>query len=97
MALLQERLKLDSRNSSKPPSSDVPAGGNRAQRWASTRKRGAQAGHKGSFRATLDESQVDSVVECPPPLVCDKRRAGAGRGQTGASPGLRCAACKGAG
>ena len=32
MALLQERLKLDSRNSSKPPSSDGPAGGNRAQR-----------------------------------------------------------------
>ena len=71
MALLQERLKLDSRNSSKPPSSDGPAGGNRAQRRASTRKRGAQAGHKGSFRATLDESQVDSIVDCPPPAVCD--------------------------
>ena len=35
MALLQERLKLDSRNSSKPPSSDGPAGGNRALRRAS--------------------------------------------------------------
>ena len=35
MALLQERLKLDSRNSSKPPSSDGPVGGNRAQRRAS--------------------------------------------------------------
>ena len=42
LALLQERLKLDSRNSSKPPSSDGPAGGNRAQRRASVRKRGAQ-------------------------------------------------------
>ena len=71
MALLQERLKLDSRNSSKPPSSDGPAVGNRAQRRASTRKRGAQQGHKGSFRAVLDESQVDSIVECPPPPVCD--------------------------
>ena len=30
MALRQEWLKLDSRNSSKPPSSDGPAGGNRA-------------------------------------------------------------------
>ena len=40
MALLQERLKLDSRNSSKPPSSDGPVGGNRAQRRASVRKRG---------------------------------------------------------
>ena len=35
MALLQKRLKLDSRNSSKPPSSDGPAVGNRAQRRAS--------------------------------------------------------------
>ena len=71
MALLQERLKLDSRNSSKPPSSDGPAVGNRAQRRGSARKRGAQQGHKGSFRATLDESQVDSIVECPPPPVCE--------------------------
>ena len=88
MALLQERLKLDSRNSSKPPSSDGPAVGNRAHRRASTRKRGAQVGHKGSFRAVLDESQVDSIVECPPPPVCDKRRAGARRGQAGAPPSL---------
>ena len=71
MALLQERLKLDSRNSSKPPSSDGPAVGNRAQRRSSARKRGAQQGHKGRFRATLDESQVDRIVECPPPPVCD--------------------------
>ena len=40
MALLQERLKLDSRNSSKTPSSDGPAGGNRAQRRASRRGAG---------------------------------------------------------
>jgi len=39
LAVLQERLKLDSRNSSKPPSSDGPASGNRAQRRASERKR----------------------------------------------------------
>ena len=32
MAWLQERLKVDSRNSSKPPSSDGPGSGNRAQR-----------------------------------------------------------------
>ena len=71
MALLQERLKLDSRNSSKPPSSDGPAVGNRSQRRASGRKRGAQAGHKGHFRAMLDESEVDSIVKCLPPAVCD--------------------------
>ncbi len=34
-ALLQERLELNSRNSSKPPSSDGPGTGNRAQRRAS--------------------------------------------------------------
>lgn len=71
MKLLQERLKLDSRNSSKPPSSDGPGGGNRAQRRASARRRGAQVGHAGKFRALLDESQVDRIVECPPPSVCE--------------------------
>lgn len=48
LAVLQERLKLDSKNSSKPPSSDGPASANRAQRRASARKRGAQVDHKGS-------------------------------------------------
>jgi transposase len=54
VALLQERAKLDSRNSSKPPSSDGPGSGNRAQRRASLRKRGAQKGHPGSYRALVD-------------------------------------------
>ena len=34
MALMQDRLKLDSHNSSKPPSSDGPGSGNRVQRRA---------------------------------------------------------------
>jgi transposase len=72
LAVLQERLKLDSKNSSKPPSSDGPgSGGNRAQRRASGRTRGAQKGHKGTSRALLDESQVDHIVECQPTAVCD--------------------------
>ena len=70
MNLLQERLKLDSRNSSKPPSSDGPASGNRAQRRASARKRGGQKGHPGAFRALLPEAEVDAVHECPPPATC---------------------------
>ena len=73
--LLQERVQLNSRNSSKPPSSDGPgaggAGGNRAQRRASERKRGAQVGHKGSCRALLDEAQVDQIVNCQPAPVCE--------------------------
>ena len=71
VAVLQERLKLDSKNSSKPPSSDGPASGNRAQRRASARKRGAQPGHKGSCRALLDETAVDQIIECRPAEVCD--------------------------
>src|SRR5574337_119035 len=68
--ILEERLALDSRNSSKPPSSDGPGRGNRAQRRASARKRGAQKGHPGAFRALLPESEVHRVQDCVPPPVC---------------------------
>jgi hypothetical protein len=44
--LLKERVNLDSNNSSKPPSSNGPGKPNREQRRASTRRRGAQPGHK---------------------------------------------------
>jgi transposase len=71
VAALQERLKLDSKNSSKPPSPDGPGSGNRAQRRASERARGAQKGHKGTFRALLDEGDVDQVIDCPTPAVCE--------------------------
>lgn len=70
MAWLQEKLKVDSRNSSKPPSSDGPGSGNRAQRRASERKRGAQKGHPGAYRALLPEAQVDAVHDCAPAEVC---------------------------
>lgn len=72
VAALQERLTLDSKNSSKAPSTDGPASGNRAQRRASTgRKRGAQWGHKGSCRAMVEESEVDRIVECAPAERCE--------------------------
>ncbi len=66
---LEERLALDSRNSSKPPSSDGPGRGNRAQRRASLRKRGVQKGRAGAFRALLPEAEVTRVHECIPPAV----------------------------
>jgi len=66
-----ERVTLDSKTSSKPPSSDGPGSPNRAQRRASPRKRGAQKGHPGSYRALVDEAQVDQVVDCPAPEVCE--------------------------
>ena len=53
--LLEERISLDSNNSSKPPSSNGPGSSNRAQRRASQRKRGAQPGHKGHSRTMLDD------------------------------------------
>ena len=71
MAWLQERLKVDSRNSSKPPSSDGPASGNRGQRRASGRKRGAQKDHPGTFRELVPEAEVNDVQDCTPAAVCD--------------------------
>jgi transposase len=69
--LLEERVNLDSKNSSKPPSSDGPGKPNRAQRRASARKRGAQPGHPGHRRAMLDETEVDRLVDCKPEAVCE--------------------------
>lgn len=81
VVVLQERLALDSRNSSKPPSSDGPGRGNRAQRRASARKRGGQKGHPGAFRALVPEAQVDRVQECVPPAVCSCGAAVSVRGK----------------
>lgn len=69
--LLEERVSLDSNNSSKPPSSNGPGQMNRAQRRASERRRGAQPGHKGHTRALLDEREVDRLVDCKPEAVCE--------------------------
>ena len=71
IAALEERLKLDSRNSSKPPSSDGPGRGKRAKRRVSGRRRGGQPGHRGTFRALLPEGEVDRIAECLPAAVCD--------------------------
>jgi len=71
MAWLQERLKVDSRNSSKPPSSDGPGSGNHALRRASLRKRGAQKGHPGTCRALLPAAEVDAVHDCAPAALCE--------------------------
>jgi transposase len=70
MGWLQERLKVDSRNSSKPPSSDGPGSGNRAQRRASGRKRGAQKGHPGAYRELLPQAEVDGMHDCTPAALC---------------------------
>ena len=59
LLVLEEQVKLNSRTSSKPPSSDGPGRGSRSSKSKSARKVGAQLGHKGSFRAMVPSDQVE--------------------------------------
>jgi transposase len=68
---LEERLKLNSRNSSKPPSGDGAGGTSGRNKPRSRRKRGGQPGHKGSYRAAIEEDQLDRIIDCAAPTVCD--------------------------
>jgi transposase len=72
LLVLEEQVKLNSRTSSKPPSSDGPGSGSRSAKPKSGRKVGAQPGHKGSFRATLASDQVDQQVVCQPEPRCTR-------------------------
>lgn len=70
---LEGRLALNSRNSSKPPSSGGYGKKNRAKAAdrsdADKKKNGGQKGHPGT---TLKKSErPDHVVACPPPSHCD--------------------------
>ena len=62
---LTAKLATNSRNSSKPPSSDGPATPPRRRKKGS-RKRGGQPGHEGTTRAMVPAEQVDEVVNCLP-------------------------------
>src|SRR3954454_20915569 len=63
---LEARLRQDSSNSSRPPSSDPRQALVRPKAPPSGRKRGGQPGHRGAFRALLPVEQVDElVVELP--------------------------------
>ena len=74
VAELEEKLRTDSSNSSKPPSSDPPSSDpERKKRTGGKRKRrpGGQPGHEGTTRELLPPEQVDQFVPCPPPARCD--------------------------
>lgn len=79
--LLEERVNLNSNNSSKPPSSDGSGSVNRAQRRASVRKRGAQPGHKGhTFEVPPMRAQVNEY------RLYGGRCAGCGKPHAGVLP-----------
>lgn len=66
---LEDRLNQNSRNSSRPPSSNGPWSAATVQtKPSSGRKRGAQSGHKGSKR--MMASQVDTVRNYYPDDIC---------------------------
>ncbi|MBD3893994.1 IS66 family transposase [Hydrogenophaga sp.] len=72
LSWLEERVSLNSRNSSKPPSSDGPATPPaRPSKSPSGKKLGGQPGHKGSFRAMVPEQDVQHRTQCQPPAQCD--------------------------
>lgn len=61
-AELEARLRENSTNSHRPPSSDPP-GTTRSRRKPTGRKQGAQRGHKGTTRSLVPIEDVDDVVE----------------------------------
>ena len=64
---LAERLRQDSRTSSRPPSSDPPqALGKRPRREPSGRRPGGQPGHEGQTRALLPVEEVDVIIPVKP-------------------------------
>jgi transposase len=64
---LTEHVQQNSRNSSRPPSSDPPqASGKRSRQEPSGRRPGGQPGHEGHTRALVPVDEVDVVVPIKP-------------------------------
>lgn len=63
---LEERLGKNSRNSSKPPSSDGPEAARPRRERGGARRRGGQAGHPGRTRELVPTEAADHLVVCKP-------------------------------
>jgi transposase len=70
---LEARLKLNSTNSSKPPSSDPIGLKRKPPARPSGRKRGGQPGHRRALRRLVPPEKVRTITECRP---TDCRRCG---------------------
>src|SRR3954449_1959963 len=63
---LEARLKLNSTNSSKPPSSDPIGMKRKPPAPPSGRKRGGQPGHRKADRALVPREKLRSSLDCTP-------------------------------
>jgi transposase len=68
IAELEARLNLNSRNSSKPPSSDGPALKRAPPKPAGDKKPGGQPGHPKKSREIIPTEQCDEVIVCRPSI-----------------------------
>ena len=79
MAELRERLRQNSQNSSKPPSSDPPSQRTKSTSEPTGRKRGGQFGHPGHGRQLKPKEEVNQIVElqcASNPYTAYKQREG---------------------
>jgi len=63
---LEARLKMNSSNSSKPPSSDPPWTTRANKKPPSGKRQGGQPGHPGNARPIVPREDVDAIVSCIP-------------------------------
>jgi len=64
---LEVQTKMNSQNSSKPPSSDSPFNKKKEKKKKNKRKRGGQKGHKGHQQQMLEPTKVENIL----PQDCD--------------------------
>ncbi len=70
IAVLEAKLAANSRNSSRPPSTDMPGKTPTRRKDPSGRKQGGQDGHRGRGRGLLPTTAADEVIEHWPHSCC---------------------------